>query len=97
MCFKNVLQEEILVKYELLTDIKETLHVYCDKAGVLEEALGLLACLATDMEIVRRQFMLELIYERVVEVMEAHENAVPLLKTCFETLGKSFQLLSTIV
>eukprot|EP00794_Sanderia_malayensis_P005393 gene5393-6066_t len=86
LCFKNVLQEGLLLNYDFLNDIKETLHVHCNKDCVLKEALSLLACLATDMEIVRRQCMLELVHERVVEIMKANSNSVLLLKTCFETL-----------
>ncbi|XP_065071616.1 leucine-rich repeat serine/threonine-protein kinase 2-like isoform X2 [Rhopilema esculentum] len=87
LCSENVLQEEVLIKYDLLTDIRKTLHVFADNTGVLEEALSLLACMAADMDIVRRQCLLELTHDRVVEIMNAHKGAIPLLKICFEILA----------
>ena len=88
MCAENVLQEEVLIKYGLLPDIIKTIHVFADKVGVLEEALSLLACLAADMEIVRRQCLLELVHERIVEIIRSPLDSVPLLKICFEALSK---------
>ena len=92
LCSKNVLQEELLFKYGLLTDIVKTLHEHSDNVGVLEESLSLLACLAADMEIVRRQCMIGLTHERVVEIIDAHIDSIPLIKTCLETLGEYFLL-----
>ena len=87
MCYENYLQEELLTKYDILTDISRCLHRYGDHVGVLEEALGVLACLAGDMDIVRRQCLLEQVHVRVVEIINAHDTCVSLLKICFETLG----------
>ena len=91
MCAENGLQEELLIKYDLLTDIRRTLHIYGEKADVLEELLSLLACLAADMDIVRRQCLLELTHVRVVEIINTHQDCLPLLKICFETLGEFYQ------
>jgi len=86
LCYENYLQEELLTKYDILTDISRCLHRYGDHVGVLEEALGVLACLAGDMDIVRRQCLLEQVHVRVVEIINAHDTCLSLLKICFETL-----------
>ena len=89
LCYQNVLQEELLIKYEIWTDISRTLHKFGDSndSGVLEEALSVLACLAGDMDILRRQCLLEQTHMRVAEVINTHQDCQSLLSICFETLG----------
>ena len=95
LCYQNGLQEEQLIKYDIWMDISRTLHKY-GNTGVLEEALSVLACLAGDVDIVRRQCLLEQTHVRVVEIINTHQNSLPLLKICFETLGSAYVILPFI-
>ncbi|XP_057306115.1 leucine-rich repeat serine/threonine-protein kinase 2-like isoform X1 [Hydractinia symbiolongicarpus] len=64
LAFRNPYQEELMYKYDILTILAENLKFFTNLT-VLKESTGLLACLATDLEIVKRQS----VYLRIPDII----------------------------
>lgn len=54
-----------------------------------EEAIALIACLATDVELVWHQSAIEGIHDMILKVMETYPDEVDLAEVSLEALGKS--------
>lgn len=54
-----------------------------------EEAIALIACLATDVELVWHQSAIEGVHDMILKVMETYPDEVDLAEVSLEALGKS--------
>lgn len=54
-----------------------------------EEAIALIACLATDVELVWHQSAIEGVHDMILKVMETYPDVVDLAEVSLEALGKS--------
>lgn len=54
-----------------------------------EEAIALIACLATDVELVWHQSAIEGVHNTILKVMETYPDEVVLAEVSLEALGKS--------
>ena len=54
-----------------------------------EEAIALIACLATDVELVWHQSAIEGVHNMILKVMETYPDEVDLAEVSLEALGKS--------
>lgn len=54
-----------------------------------EEAIALIACLATDVELVWHQSAIEGVHDMILKVMETYPDVADLAEVSLEALGKS--------
>ena len=91
LAFRNPYQEELMFKYDILSLLEENLKSF-KNLTVLQECIGLLACLATDLEIVRRQCMHTKIPELILRTATENAHAEELVEMALEAIGMIYIL-----
>ena len=82
----HLIQKELMFQYHILLHIKSTLKETADIC-VLKECIGLVACLAQDLEVFRTQFMVLQLPLIILDIMNANNLNEELVEIILETLG----------
>ena len=88
LAYNNPFQVELMFYEEVLSVIYEDMKVFSSDVNVLKEGIGLLVCLATDLEIVLRQCMAMKIPELLLKIMKEHCDFPSFIETSLEAIGK---------
>ena len=83
------IQKHLLFKYDILSQLIVIMSTWSDKVSVLEECVGLLASLATDLEEVRRQCTNNETLSMILKLMNIECPTNDLIEMTLEALGKS--------
>ena len=87
LSFQNPHQKELMFRYDIQSDIEKDLMLFCDEI-VLKECIALLVCLATDLEIVKRQCVNLRIPEQILTIMTQNVTSEDLVLMSLEAIGK---------
>lgn len=87
LAFNNPYQEELLYIEDVLTLLNENMRTFEDE-NVLKECIGLLVCMATDLQIVLRQLMNLKMPELVMKIALDHAQSSELVEMALEAIGK---------
>lgn len=93
LAFRNPYQEELMYKYDILTILAENLKFFTNLT-VLKESTGLLACLATDLEIVKRQSVYLRIPDIILRIAVENVFCEDLVEMALEAIGMCIFFLS---
>ena len=88
LAHQNPYQEELMFKYDVLSLIERDLRNFVD-SRLLQEALCLLTCLSTDLEIARRQCILSSLPQAILKIMNDYAADEDLVQIGLETLSES--------
>jgi hypothetical protein len=88
LAYNNPFQVELMFYEEVLSVIYEDMKLFSSEVNVLMEVIGLLVCLATDLEIVLRQCMTIKIPELILKIAKEHCDFPSLIETALEAIGK---------
>ena len=72
-------------------ELKVSLYFFSfkDDAKVFQEAIAIVACFATDLEVIRNQCAIEQLHVPVLKSIQMFPNDVTLIEMAFEAIGKS--------
>lgn len=86
LALKNPYQEELMFIEDVLSVIYENMKTFRE-VNVLKENIGLLVCLATDLQIVLRQCMALKIPELILRIMDDKMENAELVETALEAIA----------
>lgn len=88
LAHQNPYQEELMFKYDVLSLIERDLRNFVD-SRLLQEALCLLTCLSTDLEIARRQCILSSLPQAILKIVNDYAADEDLVQIGLEALSES--------
>ena len=88
LCQSQIEFKKTLLKEEILTYIINVLDNFPHMPKALEQAIILLATLASDLEVVRQQCIVEEIPLILLGILKLSSHEESLVEVTFETLGK---------
>ena len=86
LAYKNPYQAELMFIEDVLSVIYQTLKTF-QNVSVLQECIGLLVCLATDLPILLRQCVTKKIPELVLRIGEENYESAVMVEIVLEAIG----------
>ena len=87
LCISSYEYKHTAIMDGVLDAIDRAVCSFPSTADVQEEMIGLIACLATDVKLVRHQCAAQQIHQRIITAMKEFDTCVSLLEMCLEALG----------
>ena len=87
LCVSNGELKDMLIEYGVLEEITKAMSHFPGDAGLLEEVIGIIACLATDIKLVRHQCATEQVHKKIIAAMVDFSERVSLIEMSLEALG----------
>ncbi|KAK3698088.1 hypothetical protein QZH41_017526 [Actinostola sp. cb2023] len=87
LCLPKVENMKIVIGHEAWDSITNCFTSFKDDAKVFQEAIAIVACFATDLEVIRNQCAIEQLHVPVLKSIQMFPNDVTLIEMAFEAIG----------